>query len=128
MVSARHHKLDSTIYGFSVRAAMPGRVLPSRNSREAPPPVETWDILPATPNFSTAAAVSPPPTTDVTPLSEAMCWARDFVPSAKGSISKTPTGPFQRMVLALESSDLKRSTLLGPVSRPIQRSEERRVG
>src|SRR5690242_6384072 len=39
---------------------MPGRVLPSRNSREAPPPVETWLILSATPACRTAATATRP--------------------------------------------------------------------
>ena len=40
---------------------MPGSSRPSRNSREAPPPVEMCVILSAKPSFSTAAAESPPP-------------------------------------------------------------------
>ena len=35
--------------------------LPSRSSREAPPPVEMWLIFSAKPAFSTAATESPPP-------------------------------------------------------------------
>lgn len=38
-----------------------GHTLPSRSSREAPPPVEMWLILSARPAFSTAATESPPP-------------------------------------------------------------------
>ena len=47
---------------LSSRQATPGSSLPSRNSRDAPPPVEMWVILEAKPSFSTAAALSPPPT------------------------------------------------------------------
>ena len=36
---------------LSVSAATPGRILPSRNSRQAPPPVEMWVILSATPEL-----------------------------------------------------------------------------
>ena len=43
---------------LSFRAATPGRVLPSRNSRLAPPPVEMWSILSAKPSWVTAAALS----------------------------------------------------------------------
>jgi hypothetical protein len=39
-----------------------GQVLPSRNSRLAPPPVEMWVILSATPALWSAATESPPPT------------------------------------------------------------------
>ena len=45
-----------------MRAATPGRVLPSRNSRLAPPPVEMWVMLSATPDFWMAETESPPPT------------------------------------------------------------------
>ena len=41
---------------------MPGSVWPSRNSRDAPPPVEMCEILSAFPDRMTAAAESPPPT------------------------------------------------------------------
>ncbi len=52
----------------SERAATPGSTLPSRNSRAAPPPVETWDMRSASPADVTAAAESPPPTTVKAPL------------------------------------------------------------
>ena len=40
---------------------MAGSVFPSRNSRKAPPPVETYEIRSVTSNASMAARVSPPP-------------------------------------------------------------------
>ena len=46
----------------SLRIATPGSALPSRYSRVAPPPVETCEKRPARPSESTAATVSPPPT------------------------------------------------------------------
>ena len=48
---------------------MPGSSLPSRNSRLAPPPVETCVNLSASLSSSTAATESPPPTTTVAPSS-----------------------------------------------------------
>jgi hypothetical protein len=51
----------------SSRQATPGRTLPSRSSREAPPPVEMWLILSARPAASTAATESPPPMMVVAP-------------------------------------------------------------
>ena len=42
---------------------IPGSSRPSRNSSEAPPPVETWVTLSASPISAIAAAESPPPTT-----------------------------------------------------------------
>src|SRR5690606_19384759 len=56
--------------------AMPGNVLPSRNSSDAPPPVETWESRSANPASSSAAAVSPPPAIVVAPLSVASATAR----------------------------------------------------
>ena len=41
--------------------------LPSRSSREAPPPVEMWLIFSAKPAFSTAATESPPPMMVIVP-------------------------------------------------------------
>ena len=73
-------------YYFS-KALIPGRVLPSRNSREAPPPVETWLILSARPNLLIAATESPPPTTLVASLS-ASALATSPVPLLNASNSK----------------------------------------
>ena len=53
---------------FAVRAATPGRTFPSRNSRDAPPPVETWLISAALPLFLTALTESPPPMIEVPPF------------------------------------------------------------
>jgi len=47
---------------LSLSAATPGRVLPSRNSRLAPPPVLMWLNWPARPLWLTALTLSPPPT------------------------------------------------------------------
>ena len=52
---------------FVAKIAIPGSVFPSRNSREAPPPVDTWLILSARWNLFTAATESPPPTTVIAP-------------------------------------------------------------
>jgi len=46
--------------------------LPSKNSKEAPPPVETQESLSATPNFLAALAESPPPTT-----TKASIWVKN---------------------------------------------------
>src|SRR5262249_37273835 len=81
------------------RAAIPGRVLPSRNSSEAPPPVEMWLIWSATPAWLTAATESPPPTT-VIALDAASARAIAIVPSANAGISKMPIGPFHKTVFA----------------------------
>src|SRR5437867_3511596 len=84
----------------SSSAATPGRGLPSRNSSDAPPPVETWvsfDVRPAT-----AAAESPPPTTVVAPrrVASTIATATARVPASNGGCSNTPIGPFQTTVFA----------------------------
>src|ERR1700728_5397457 len=43
----------------SPSASTPGSFSPARNSRDAPPPVEMWEIWLATPERSTAAAEAP---------------------------------------------------------------------
>src|SRR5665811_1056572 len=109
----------------SSNTAMPGRALPSRSSRLAPPPVEMCP-KPASskPRRRTAAAVSPPPTIEKAPALPAsmMAWATARVPAAKGSISKTPGGPFHTMVFASASLAAKRAAESGPMSRPIRPS------
>src|SRR5215216_4603810 len=115
-IIGRRAMISSLIYS-SGRTAMPGNSLPSTYSSEAPPPVEIWLIRSSSPSLLTAATESPPPTTLVAPLS-ATALATPSVPLAKASISKTPIGPFQKMVLAPEIYLLKRSTVSGPMSRP----------
>src|SRR5665811_760830 len=96
----------------SSNTAMPGRALPSRSSRLAPPPVEMCP-KPASskPRRRTAAAVSPPPTIEKAPALPAsmMAWATARVPAAKASISNTPGGPFHTMVFASASLAAKRA-------------------
>src|SRR6185369_7059269 len=48
----------------SCNIATAGSVLPSTNSRKAPPPVEMYEMPSATPYFSMAANVSPPPASE----------------------------------------------------------------
>ena len=61
---------------------MPGKSFPSKNSSEAPPPVEMWVNLSSTLNLATAAAESPPPTMVITFFKVAKYLAMSFVPSA----------------------------------------------
>src|SRR5437879_2882743 len=60
-------RLSHVVQRLSVRATTPGNCFPSRNSSDAPPPVEMCEILSATPAAFTAATESPPPTIDVAP-------------------------------------------------------------
>src|ERR1041384_3881180 len=89
----------------SSSAATPGSTLPSRNSSEAPPPVETWLIRSASPACATAAAESPPPTIVTAPsaVASAIAAAMTRVPPSNGGVSNTPIGPFQSTVPALLS-------------------------
>src|SRR5579871_5899229 len=65
------------------RASTPGSFLPSRNSRLAPPPVEMWVILSATPAWLMAETESPPPMMEVADLLAATARAMALVPMAK---------------------------------------------
>jgi hypothetical protein len=52
-----------------VKYSTPGRDFPSKSSREAPPPVETWLIFSADPLTElTRLTVSPPPTIEIDPF------------------------------------------------------------
>ncbi len=84
---------------MSIKQAIPGSSRPSKNSSEAPPPVDICVILSAKPNFSTAAAESPPPIIEIAPLS-ATAFATAYVPFAKFFHSETPIGPFHTTVPA----------------------------
>src|SRR5579871_4989632 len=116
---AQRAKGTRSNHRLSVRASTPGSFLPSRNSSEAPPPVEMWVILSATPAARTAETESPPPTIEIAPGFSATAWAILNVPLANGETSKTPMGPFHTMVRAREISSAYSSMVLGPISRPI---------
>src|SRR5216683_2247348 len=87
---------------LSCKAATPGRTRPSRNSSEAPPPVETWVILSAAPACSTVAAESPPPMIVVAPalVRSANISIIALVPLAKAGHSATPSVPLKTIVCA----------------------------
>src|SRR3989454_9610320 len=82
----------------SSSAATPGSGLPSRNSSDAPPPVETWVSLDVRP--ATAAAESPPPTTvgAPRPVASTIPSATAPAPASNGGCSNTPIGPFHTTV------------------------------
>src|SRR3954454_17198373 len=96
----------------------PGSCRPSRYSSDAPPPVLMCPNADSSrPSWRTAAAESPPPTTD-SPSTAATARATPSVPAANGASSNTPIGPFQNTVRAPSSSPPKSSTVPGPTSRP----------
>ena len=84
------------------RAAMPGSSS-SINSSDAPPPVEMKVILSASPACFTAVTESPPPMI-VVAFERASASAIAIVPVANAGISKTPTGPFHKIVFAFAIS------------------------
>jgi len=98
------------------------RTLPSSSSRLAPPPVLTWLNSSSFPALATNVAVSPPPTMTVDPFLTALMQASssESDPLAKAGNSKTPAGPFQRIVLASATVFANISFDLGPQSRPCQ--------
>lgn len=67
---------------------------PSRSSREAPPPVDTWDTLSSVPHFAQHVAVSPPPIMVVEPalVTSTTISMTALVPLANLSNSNTPQG------------------------------------
>ena len=91
--------------------------MPSRNSREAPPPVEMWLILSPSPIWLTAAAESPPPMI-VIASDLASASATASVPAASVGFSNTPIGPFHTTVLADATASAKSLRVLGPISQP----------
>mmetsp|Transcript_39516 Transcript_39516/g.86319 ORF Transcript_39516/g.86319 Transcript_39516/m.86319 type:complete len:201 (-) Transcript_39516:876-1478(-) len=108
--------------GASSRAATPGKTLPSRSSKDAPPPVLQCVTLSSVSYFLQAVAVSPPPMTVMAPdfVTSTILSIMDFVPFSKGFISNTPMGPFQIMVFAFWMAALFNSTDFGPQSRPMK--------
>ena len=76
---------------LSLMQAIPGRTLPSRNSRDAPPAGGDVGHLVAKPSVLTAAAESPPPMMVVASVS-ARDLATAMVPFARVGFSNTPIG------------------------------------
>ena len=87
-------------------------------SSDAPPPVEMCpNCSSAKPRLRTADAESPPPMME-NASDSTIASATAFVPPAKGASSKTPTGPFQKIVFAFLIFSAKSSRVFGPISRP----------
>src|SRR4051794_564517 len=101
--------------------ATPGSSLPSSSSSAAPPPVEAHETRSSRPSSLSARIESAPPTTE-NASAPATASATAFVPSAKGGHSKTPIGPFQKIVFAELTAAAKRSRVSGPTSSPSQPS------
>src|SRR5581483_979066 len=99
-------------------AATPGSSFPSSSSRLAPPPVESHETRSARPSSLRARTETAPPTTENAASLPATASATAFVPSAKRGHSKTPIGPFQKIVRASASASAKRARVSGPMSRP----------
>src|SRR5205823_7686042 len=115
---------DERATRHSSSTLIPGSSRPSRNSSEAPPPVETCVTLSASPISAIAAAESPPPTTVRVPrfVASASAWATARVPAAYSGASNIPIGPFQNTVAAPAMRCSYWATVLGPMSSPTQPS------
>src|SRR5947207_2370147 len=100
---ATHRAFSIGSLGSASSARSPGSSRPSRNSSDAPPPVDTWLTAASFPARRSAATESPPPTT-VVPPHAAIASATASVPPLNGSISKIPIGPFQTTVRACRIS------------------------
>src|ERR1039458_7326231 len=110
------HARIQTGHFLSVSASTPGSFLPSRNSSDAPPPVEICVILSATSAPCTAATVSPPPTIEIAPTFSATACATLNVRRENPGTSQTPIGPFHTIVRAREISSENSSIVFGPMS------------
>src|SRR6266576_971185 len=85
----------------SSSAATPGNAFPSRNSSDAPPPVETCVSLSSIP--ATAATESPPPTTVTAPFFPAATRAFAIARASAGAITP-PRGRISFLPLVASSS------------------------
>merc|ERR1711972_382502 len=114
----------ANVHAASESAETPGKSLPSKSSKDAPPPVLQCVTLSSVSYFLHAVAVSPPPITVMTPAAVAATTAsmRLFVPTSNLAISKTPMGPFQMMVLDASTAALFISIDFGPQSSPMKPS------
>ena len=72
---------------FIFKASIPAKVLPSISFNEAPPPVDTCEILDDKLNFSTADTTSPPPIIEKHLVFLARACTTNFVPKENSSIS-----------------------------------------
>jgi len=100
-----YHFLRSLIL---VKLLIPGRTLPSKSSKEAPPPVLIWLTFSVAPYNLTKLAESPPPIIVVAPFSVALIKAFNIpeLPFLNFFHSNTPIGPFQTIVYALLTASL----------------------
>ena len=85
---------------------------------------DTWSTSSSSPNWASAAAESPPPTT-VNAFVSAIAWATVRVPAANRSSSNMPIGPFQKTVRASMITSLNAAAVPGPMSKPFAPSGRR---
>ena len=102
--------MQIAVFYLSCKHSIPGSFFPSKNSKEAPPPVEICVILSANPIFFTAAAESPPPIIVFASIVE-RSLAIEFVPIENCGNSNNPRGPFQITVFAFLISSENNNSL-----------------
>ena len=98
-----------------IKEVTPGNSLPSKNSKDAPPPVDTCVILSSKPILDTASTVDPPPIIVIACVFTILV-AIAFVPEEKLLISNTPIGPFHKIKELFEIIEEKSETVEGPIS------------
>ena len=101
---------------------MAGNFFPSTNSKKAPPAVDTYERLFSIPYDSIAAIVSPPPAKEKA-IELATACAKVSVPLANCLNSKTPIGPFHKIVFACLIYSETEIIDLGPKSKIISSSD-----
>ena len=102
-----------------LKLSIPGILLPCINSTLAPPPVDINETLSWSPSEFTKFTESPPPITEVALYSVrfTIVLNSSSLPFLNSGISKTPTGPFQKIELAFLIVSLKTPTDFGPMSK-----------
>lgn len=98
--------------------------MPSKSSRDAPPPVDTCDTSDSVFHLAQQDAVSPPPMIDTQPafVEATTASISPLVPVAKLGNSNTPGGPFHTIILARAIGAANNSRDFGPTSNPKQPS------
>ena len=79
---------------------MPGSVFPSRNSSDAPPPVDMCVKCCIRFSVCIASTVDPPPANVKASVFRAIACATSTVPALNDFHSKSPTGPFHMILRA----------------------------
>ena len=97
-----------------------GRAFPLNNSNDAPPPVDTWVISFISPNFSNAAAVSPPPQLPLPRMQHNLLGVLPFL-EFHSHMLLIQIHPLDHSIILFQNylKFIKSVTESGPISNPI---------